>query len=129
MIAVARCLYWSISLDHHQSVMIVDSCQVIGMLQSIQERRMVDEHALRYAINDAGAIRIDDFYKWSGKEVKRSTRSPLCFERCAMKVLLEWIDRFSAHFEIKLARLKVDSPSAMVPSAHSVHCLSLLLKS
>ena len=50
--------------------------EVIAMLKSIQERHMVDEQALRYAMSDAGAIRVDDFYQWSGKEV-----------------LLEWIDR------------------------------------
>jgi len=63
--------------------------EVMSMLKAVQERRMVDEQQLRYAISDAGAIRVDDFYKWPGKEV-----------------LLEWIDRYSSHFELKVARLK-----------------------
>ena len=63
--------------------------EVMSMLRAVAEGRRVDDSALRQAMTDAEAVHVDDFYRWSGKEV-----------------LLEWIDRFSVHFETKLVRLR-----------------------
>ena len=76
--------------------------EVMAMLRAVAEGRMVDESALRLAMSEAGAVHIEDFYRWSGKEV-----------------LLEWIDTFSVQFETKLMRVRAGA--ANHPAIGSLH--------